>query len=73
MSMAAVRKEALKKVNWEEGQDSAVRMWNQARENGEDLLYQLNRHVRRHPWKAVGVGLAVGALFGLVISSQSRR
>jgi ElaB/YqjD/DUF883 family membrane-anchored ribosome-binding protein len=77
MKMAAVRKDALKKVSWEEGQESAVRLWNQARENGEDLLYQLNRHVRRHPWKAVVVALAAGAVLGLAVSgvanAQTRR
>ena len=77
MKMAAVRKDALKKVSWEDGQESAVRLWNQARENGEDLLYQLNRHVRRHPWKAVAVALAAGAVLGLAVSgvakAQTRR
>jgi len=54
-----------KNLNWEDGQESAVRLWNQARESGEDSLYQLNRHVRRHPWRAValGAGLVLGALF----------
>jgi ElaB/YqjD/DUF883 family membrane-anchored ribosome-binding protein len=61
---------ALRKVSWEDGPDSAVRLWNQARENGEDLLYRVNRHVRRHPWKAVAVALGAGALLGIAISQR---
>jgi ElaB/YqjD/DUF883 family membrane-anchored ribosome-binding protein len=59
---------ALRKVSWEDGQESAVRLWNQARESGEDLVYQLNRHVRRHPWKAVAVALGAGLVLGAFIS-----
>jgi ElaB/YqjD/DUF883 family membrane-anchored ribosome-binding protein len=44
----------------------------QARETGEDVLYQLNRYVRRHPWRAVSVALAAGALVGLVVSHNGR-
>ena len=62
----------LKKVSWEDGQESAVRLWNQARESGEDFLYQLNRHVRRHPWRAVAVALGAGLLLGAVISQSGK-
>lgn len=58
---------ALKKVSWEDGQESAVRLWNQARESGEDFLYQLNRHIRRHPWR-VAVALGAGFVLGALIS-----
>ena len=60
--------DALRKVSWEDGQESAVRIWNEARETGEDLLYQLNRRVRRHPWKAVVVALGAGLVMGALIS-----
>ena len=63
---------AIRNVSWEDGQDSAVRLWTQARETGADFLYQLHRHVRRHPWKAVGVALAAGAVLGLVFSRSGR-
>jgi ElaB/YqjD/DUF883 family membrane-anchored ribosome-binding protein len=59
---------SIRGVSWEDGQDSAVRLWKQARETGEDFLYQLNRKVRRHPWKAVGVALGAGVLLGALIS-----
>jgi ElaB/YqjD/DUF883 family membrane-anchored ribosome-binding protein len=59
----------LRRVSWEDGPESAVRLWNQARETGEDLVYQVNRKVRRHPWKAVAVALIAGTLVGLVIAS----
>ena len=62
----------LKKVNWEDSQESAVRLWNQARESGEDFMYQLNRHVRRHPWRAVAVALGAGLLLGAVISQSGK-
>ncbi|HTB21005.1 MAG TPA: hypothetical protein VK708_22930 [Bryobacteraceae bacterium] len=61
-----------KGVSWEDGQESAARLVKQARETGEDIFYRLNRHVRRHPWKAVGVALAAGALLGLVVSRNGR-
>jgi ElaB/YqjD/DUF883 family membrane-anchored ribosome-binding protein len=63
---------ALRKISWEDGQDSAVRLWNQARESGEDILYQLNRHVRRHPWKAVAVALGAGLLLGALMSRTAK-
>ena len=67
----------LRKVSWEDGQESALRLMDQARETGEDLWYQLNRqfrhHVRRHPWKAVAVALAAGALVGCVIAQSGGR
>jgi ElaB/YqjD/DUF883 family membrane-anchored ribosome-binding protein len=62
----------LRRVSWEDGPESAVRLWNQAREAGEDLVYQLNRKVRRHPWKAVAVALIAGTLVGLVVSRNGR-
>ena len=61
---------ALRRVSWEDGSESAVRLWNQARETGEDLFYQVNRHVRRHPWRAVVVALGAGALLGIAISQR---
>ncbi len=61
----------LRKVSWEEGPESAARLWNQALETGEELLHQMQRHVRRHPWKAVGVALAAGALLGVVVSRKA--
>jgi ElaB/YqjD/DUF883 family membrane-anchored ribosome-binding protein len=63
---------ALRRVSWEDGQDSAVRIFNQVRETGEDFLYQLNRHVRRHPWKSVAVALGAGVLLGALISRSGR-
>ena len=57
----------------EDGPESAVRLWNQARETGEDFLYQLNRQVRRHPWKAVAVALVAGTVVGCLVSLNSRR
>jgi len=54
--------------SWEDGQESAVRLWNQARETGEDFAYQVNRHVRRHPWKALAVALGAGVVLGAVVS-----
>ena len=63
---------ALRNISWEDGQESAVRMWKQARENGEDLLYQINRHVRRHPWRAVAVALGAGLLLGALVSRNGR-
>jgi ElaB/YqjD/DUF883 family membrane-anchored ribosome-binding protein len=62
----------MRKVSWEDGQDSAVHLWKEARESGEDLLYQLNRHVRRHPWKAVAIAVGVGALLGIAVSNGRR-
>ncbi len=62
----------MRRVSLEDGQESALRLLKQARETGEDFLYQVNRHVRRHPWKAVGVALAAGALLGVVVSRNGR-
>jgi ElaB/YqjD/DUF883 family membrane-anchored ribosome-binding protein len=62
----------LRKVSWDDGQESAARLWNQARESGEDLLYQLNRRVRRHPWKAVAVALGTGLVMGALISRSGK-
>jgi ElaB/YqjD/DUF883 family membrane-anchored ribosome-binding protein len=63
---------ALRKVSWEDGSDSAARLWNQARESSEDLLYQVNRQVRRHPWKAVVVALGAGLILGALVSRSAR-
>ncbi len=63
---------ALQKVSWDDGQESAARFLNQARESGEDLLYQVNRNIRRHPWKAVAIALAAGLVLGTVISYSTR-
>lgn len=63
----------LRRVSLEDGQESAVRLWNQARETGEDFLYQLNRQVRRHPWKAVAVALVAGTVVGCLVSLNGRR
>jgi ElaB/YqjD/DUF883 family membrane-anchored ribosome-binding protein len=62
----------LRNVSWDDGQESAVRVWNQVRNAGEDFLYQLNRKVRRHPWKAVAVALIAGTVAGLVASRNAR-
>ena len=67
-----MRVATLRRVSLEDGQESAVRMLKQVRESGEDLLYQLHRHVRRHPWKAVGVALAAGALLGIAVARNGR-
>jgi ElaB/YqjD/DUF883 family membrane-anchored ribosome-binding protein len=64
---------ALRRVSWEDGQESAVRLWNQSRKTGEDFLYQINRKVRRHPWKAVAVALVAGTIVGCLVSSNGRR
>jgi ElaB/YqjD/DUF883 family membrane-anchored ribosome-binding protein len=64
---------AIKEVSWEDGQDSAARLWKQAQETSEDLMYQLDRRVRRNPWKAVAIALAVGAFLGLAVSRTGRR
>ena len=63
---------SLKKVSWEDGQESALRFWNQARETSEDLFYHLNRQVRRHPWKGVAIALGAGLLLGVLISRNGR-
>lgn len=74
MKMPALRKlSALRGASWEDGQESAVRLWNQARDTGEDLWYQLNRKVRRHPWKAVCVALGAGLLIGAAVSRAGLR
>jgi ElaB/YqjD/DUF883 family membrane-anchored ribosome-binding protein len=62
----------LRKVSWEDGPESAARLWNQARETGEELVYRLNRRVRRHPWKSVAVALGAGVLLGALISRSGR-
>ena len=62
----------LRGVSWEDGQESAVRLWNEARETGEDFLYKLNRHVRRNPWKAVAVALGAGLLLGVLVSQNGK-
>jgi ElaB/YqjD/DUF883 family membrane-anchored ribosome-binding protein len=63
---------SLRGVSWEDGQESALRLLDQARDTGEDLLYQLNRKVRRHPWKAVAVALAAGLIAGALLSRPLR-
>ena len=68
-----MKMDVLRKVSFEEGQESAVHLWNQARETGEDFLYQLNRQVRRHPWKAVAVALVAGTVVGCLVSLNGRR
>jgi ElaB/YqjD/DUF883 family membrane-anchored ribosome-binding protein len=64
--------EELQRMCWEDPQQSAARFWNQARENGEDFVYQLNRRVRRHPWKALAVALGAGLLLGALASRGVR-
>jgi ElaB/YqjD/DUF883 family membrane-anchored ribosome-binding protein len=74
MKVAALRKVSrVGGVSWEDGQESAVRLWQQAQETGAHLLYQLNRHIRRHPWKAVGVALGGGMVLGALISHSGTR
>jgi ElaB/YqjD/DUF883 family membrane-anchored ribosome-binding protein len=63
---------SLRGVSWEDGQESATRLLKQARESGEDFLYQLNRQVRRHPWKAVAVALGTGLVLGALVSRNGR-
>ncbi|HTC87609.1 MAG TPA: DUF883 C-terminal domain-containing protein [Bryobacteraceae bacterium] len=63
----------LRRVSWDDGPESAVRLWNQARETSEDFVYQLNRKVRRHPWKAVAVALVAGTIVGCLVSLNGRR
>jgi ElaB/YqjD/DUF883 family membrane-anchored ribosome-binding protein len=70
MKVATLRN--VRGVSWEDGQESATRFLKQARETADDLMYQLNRYVRRHPWKAVGVALAAGTLVGVVVSRNGR-
>jgi ElaB/YqjD/DUF883 family membrane-anchored ribosome-binding protein len=67
-----MRVATLRGISLEDGQESAVRLLKQARESAEDFLYQLNRYVRRHPWKAVGVALAAGALLGIAVARNGR-
>jgi ElaB/YqjD/DUF883 family membrane-anchored ribosome-binding protein len=62
----------LRNVSWDDGQESAVRLLNQAREAGEDFLYQLNRNVRRRPWKAVALALGAGLVLGALVSRSGR-
>jgi ElaB/YqjD/DUF883 family membrane-anchored ribosome-binding protein len=63
---------ALRNVSWDDGREPAVRLWNQARNTGEDFLYQLNRKVRRHPWKAVAVALVAGTIVGCLVSRTGK-
>jgi ElaB/YqjD/DUF883 family membrane-anchored ribosome-binding protein len=67
-----MKMEALRKASFEEGQESAVHLWNQARETGQDLVYQLNRQVRRNPWKAVAIAAAAGLITGAILSRTLR-
>lgn len=62
----------LRKVSWEDGPESAARLWKQARETGEEVFYQVNRYVRRNPWKAVAIGVGAGTLIGAVVSRCAR-
>jgi ElaB/YqjD/DUF883 family membrane-anchored ribosome-binding protein len=64
---------ALHNVSWEDGRDSAVRVWNQASENGKDVMHRVGRHVRRHPWKALAVALGAGVLLGAAVSFSARK
>jgi ElaB/YqjD/DUF883 family membrane-anchored ribosome-binding protein len=59
---------ALRKVDWVEGQESAARLLKHARETGEDVLYQLNRYTKRHPWRMVATALAAGVVLGAMAS-----
>jgi ElaB/YqjD/DUF883 family membrane-anchored ribosome-binding protein len=63
---------ALRKASLEDGQESAIRFLNQARESGEDFLLELHRNIRRHPWKAVTVALGAGLVLGALISRGAR-
>jgi ElaB/YqjD/DUF883 family membrane-anchored ribosome-binding protein len=63
---------ALRKVSWEDGPESALRLLSQARDTGDDLLYHLNRHVRRNPWKAVAIALGAGLLLGALVSKVGK-
>jgi ElaB/YqjD/DUF883 family membrane-anchored ribosome-binding protein len=73
MKVAALRKVSrVRGVSWEDGQESASRLWKQALETSEDLLYQVNRHIRRHPWKSVAVAIGAGVLVGVVVSRSVR-
>jgi len=63
---------ALRRISWEDGQESAASLWKQARETGEDLFYQINRQVRRHPWRAVAVALGAGLVLGALVSRNGK-
>ncbi len=74
MKVAALRRVSrVRGVSWEDGQESASRLWKQALETGEDLLYQVNRHIRRHPWKSVAVALGAGVMLGALISQSAAK
>ncbi len=74
MKVATLRKASSSwpKNSWEDGQESAIRLWNQARESGQDFLYQVHRNIRRHPLKAVAVALGAGLVLGALISRGRR-
>lgn len=69
---ASVLRNVSQKVSWEDGQESAARLWNQACETGEDFAYQITRHVRKHPWKSLAVALGAGVVLGALISLSTK-
>ena len=64
---------ALPNVSWKDGQESAVRVWNRASENGQDMVYRIGRHVRRNPWKALAVALGAGMVLGAAVSLSAKK
>jgi ElaB/YqjD/DUF883 family membrane-anchored ribosome-binding protein len=62
----------LPNVSWEDGRDSAVKVWNQARENGEDLVYRIGRYAKRNPWKALVVALGAGIVLGAAVTMGAK-
>ncbi len=59
---------ALRNVSWEDGRESAARVWNQARGNAEDIVYRIGRYARRNPWRALAIALSAGIVLGAVVS-----
>lgn len=57
---------------WEETKDRSERLVKDARDYGEDVVEDLERLVRKHPARSVGLTLLVGVLIGTLLTRSDR-
>lgn len=53
---------------WEDTKDRSERLYKDARESGEDALEDVEKLIRKHPARSIGLTLLVGVVIGALLS-----